>query len=148
VGVVDASQREAEEGEEGVYARRGEGDGEGERVFFCSLCLATASLHGGRQPTGANSLRLSTTFMSDKRRAEIEAKKAKLNELRKARAERQKAEAEKRQEVRSTRRPQPVCYLFISPRFSGPRRAKQMFLSSSIPSRGAQADGEAPTVGW
>ncbi|XP_006462059.1 hypothetical protein AGABI2DRAFT_206221 [Agaricus bisporus var. bisporus H97] len=37
--------------------------------------------------------------MSDKRRAEIEAKKAKLNELRKARAERQKAEAEKRQEI-------------------------------------------------
>lgn len=40
--------------------------------------------------------------MSDKRRAEIEAKKAKLNELRKARAERQKAEAEKRQEVWKT----------------------------------------------
>lgn len=38
--------------------------------------------------------------MSDKRRAEIEAKRAKLNELKKARAERQKAENEKkRQEV-------------------------------------------------
>ena len=34
--------------------------------------------------------------MSDKRRAEIEAKKAKLAELRKARADRQKADAERR----------------------------------------------------
>ncbi|KAI0923994.1 hypothetical protein AcV5_009371 [Taiwanofungus camphoratus] len=35
--------------------------------------------------------------MSDKRRAEIEAKRVKLAELRKARADRQKAEAERRQ---------------------------------------------------
>lgn len=40
--------------------------------------------------------------MSDKRRAEIEAKRAKLAELRKARADRQRAETERRQaEVRS-----------------------------------------------
>jgi Skp family chaperone for outer membrane proteins len=65
--------------------------------------------------------------MSDKRRAEIEAKKAKLNELRKARAERQKAEAEKRQEVRTMRRALLASYLLTSRRFSAPRRAKQMY---------------------
>ncbi len=39
--------------------------------------------------------------MSDKRRAEIEAKRAKLAELRKAKEIRQKAEIEKRKEVRT-----------------------------------------------
>ena len=38
-----------------------------------------------------------TPSMSDKRRAEIEAKRAKLAELRKARADRQRAETERRQ---------------------------------------------------
>lgn len=37
--------------------------------------------------------------MSDKRRAEIEAKKAKLAELRKARIDRQKVDAERRVSV-------------------------------------------------
>ena len=41
--------------------------------------------------------RLNTASMSDKRRAEIEAKRAKLAELRKARADRQRAETERRQ---------------------------------------------------
>lgn len=106
VGVVDPSQREAEEGEERVYTRFGKDDGERLGVFLCDFGLATAALHGGRcQATDANSLPSvfqPQLLMSDKRRAEIEAKKAKLNELRKARAERQKAEAEKRQEVWKT----------------------------------------------
>lgn len=38
--------------------------------------------------------------MSDKRRAEIEAKRAKLAELRKAKERRQQAETERRREVR------------------------------------------------
>lgn len=55
--------------------------------------------------------------MSDKRRAEIEAKRLKLAELRKARADRQKLDLERRAEVRSAvPLPTPhLTFLFINP---------------------------------
>lgn len=83
--------------------------------------------------------------MSDKRRAEIEAKRAKLAELRKARADRQRAETERRQSEVSLRlslslvasHPRP-------PRLAHPLPRVAMSTTSSMPSSGET--GEALTV--
>ncbi|EAU90208.2 dynein intermediate chain [Coprinopsis cinerea okayama7 len=77
--------------------------------------------------------------MSDRRRAEIEAKKAKLEELRRARAERQRAETERRASEQAAASPAKqrdvedlVNMLVGSPRRSG-RTSGDLTPSESIP---------------
>lgn len=79
-----------------------------QRVNSASSCLPRSPQHLYYYHLivllGSPVLEPHTTSMSDKRRAEIEAKRAKLAELRKARADRQKADAERRtSEVRLPR---------------------------------------------
>lgn len=80
-------------------------------------------------------------LMSDKRRAEIEAKRAKLNELKKARAERQKAENEKkRQEVgiEFIKLSVQIPFTVHNHRSWALHRGKQMYQNSLILSYGVQ----------